>query len=110
MALSWVTSQVMGWMKAQSEPAGQQMTDWTSALFNDMHVESVGQQKSDGKLPPHCCRPWTPPHVCACRGKRLDAWVDVMADVRRKKRGILDSLGKRIGALMAGVAGCSDVG
>jgi hypothetical protein len=47
----------MGWMKAQSEPAGQQMTDLTSSPFKDMHVEPEGQQKSDGKLLPHCSSP-----------------------------------------------------
>jgi hypothetical protein len=88
-------------MKAQSAPAGQQMTDCTSALFNDMHVESVGQQKSEGKLLPHCCRPWTPPHVCACRAKRLDAWVDVMTDVKRKKADSLDSLERFVEDRMA---------
>lgn len=88
-------------MKAQSEPEGQQMTDCTSPLLKDMHVESVGQQKSEGKLPPHCCRPETPPHVCACLRKRLDACVDVIADVRRRRTDILDSLGKRMEDLMA---------
>jgi len=57
VALSWVRSHVMGWMKAQSEPAGQQMTDLTSSPFKDMQVEPVGQQKSDGKLLPHCSSP-----------------------------------------------------
>ena len=72
-----------------------------SALFKDMHVESFGQQKSDGKLLPHCCSPWTPPHVCACRRKRVDAWVDVIADVKRKKTDILDNLGRLVEGLMA---------
>jgi hypothetical protein len=57
-----------------------------------MQVESFGQQKSEGKLPPHCCRPSTPPHVCACRRKRLDACVDVITDAKKKKAEILDIL------------------
>jgi hypothetical protein len=84
----------MGWMKAQSEPAGQQMTDCTSALFKDMQVLSLGQQKSDGKLLPHCCRPCTPPQVCACRRKRFDVWIDVTVDASRQKTDILDNLEK----------------
>jgi len=57
-----------------------------------MQVESFGQQKSEGKLPPHCCRPSTPPHVCACRKKRPDACVDVITDAKKKKADILDIL------------------
>jgi hypothetical protein len=60
-------------MKAQSEPDGQQITDCTEALLSEMHAVFLGQQKDDGKPFPHCWRPSTPPHIGACRGKRLEA-------------------------------------
>lgn len=83
MAFSWLTSQVMGWMKAQSEPEGQQMTDCTEALLRDMQVASFGQQKEEGNPVPHCWRPAFPPQVDACRERRLDALVEVIAEAMR---------------------------
>lgn len=73
-----------------------------------MHVESVGQQKSDGKLPPHCCKPWTPPHVCAWRRKRVDAWVDVIAEVRRKRTDSMDSVEGFVEEVMMKTCACKD--
>jgi hypothetical protein len=85
----------MGWMKEQSEPDGQQMTDWTSILLRDMQVESWGQQKSEGKPVPHCWRFWAPPHVDAWRAKRAEAWA---VAAMRKKRKTLESRMRLVGA------------
>ena len=41
------------------------MTDCMSPPLRAMHVESLGQQKEDGKSDPHCCRSAFPPHVSA---------------------------------------------
>jgi hypothetical protein len=82
-------------MMAQSEFAGQQMTDWVTALFRGMHVVSFGQQKSDGKPVPHCWRLDFPPHVGACRRKMCEACVVVArADARRKYADILERRGR----------------
>ena len=97
MAFSWVMSQVMVCMKAQSEPDGQQMTDWTDALLRGMQLVSLGQQKEDGKPAPHCCRLSSPPHTGACREKRVDACAVVKADAMRPKMNILDKRGCDVG-------------
>jgi hypothetical protein len=95
VALSWFTSQVMVWMMAQSEFAGQQMTDWVIALLRGIHAVSFGQQKSDGKPAPHCWRLDFPPHVGACRRKMWDACVVVASiDARKKHADILERRGR----------------
>lgn len=66
VAFSWLTSQVMVWMNAQSEPEGQHMTDCIDGLLSDMHVVSFGQQNEEGKPVPHCWRLAMPPHVESC--------------------------------------------
>jgi hypothetical protein len=66
------------------------MTDWTSALFRDMHLVPVGQQKSDGKPEPHCCRFDFPPQMGAWRRKMWDA----CADAARKSMDILERRGR----------------
>lgn len=84
-------------MKAQSEPEGQQMTDWMELVLRDMQDVSFGQQKEEGKLDPHCWRLSIPPHVGACRGRRKEAWA--MDEAKRANKDILESLG-------SGAAGC----
>ena len=50
-------SHVTVWMTLQSDPAGQQMTVKVSVnLSMAMHLEALGQQKSEGKPVPHCSR------------------------------------------------------
>ena len=70
------------------------MTDCTELLVvRDMQVDSLGQQKEDGKPVPHCWKFAIPPHVSACRTRRLDACVDVRRDVKRQKTDIRSSRG-----------------
>lgn len=102
MAFSCVTSQVMVCMKAQSEPVGQQMTDCTDVPLRGMQVVSFGQQKSDGKPVPHCCRLALPPHVGACRAKMYDACAGATADITVQRRDILESRGKTEAGVMVG--------
>jgi hypothetical protein len=69
------------------------MTDWTELLvLRDMQVDSLGQQKEDGKPVPHCWRSALPPHVSACRKRRLDARVAVMSDATRKRMDIREAM------------------
>jgi hypothetical protein len=70
------------------------MTDCTELLVvRDMQVDSLGQQKEDGKPAPHCWKSAIPPHVCACRERRLDACVGVRRNVKRQKTDIRNSRG-----------------
>lgn len=92
VAFSWLTSQVIAVMNAQSWPEGQQITDCTEVLLRDMQVVLAGQQNDEGKSVPHCCRPCFPPHVASCRAKRLAACVEEMAEVRRQKMDTLEIL------------------
>jgi hypothetical protein len=78
-------------MTAQSEPSGQQMTDWTPALLRELHFEPVGQQKSEGNPDPHCWRLGFPPQVDACRREMCDACdVTASADATRSRVDILE--------------------
>ena len=86
-------SQVIVWIIPQSEFVGQQMTDCTDALLRDMHAVSFGQQKSDGKPVPHCCRLDLPPHVGACRRKMCDACAVAIADETRNRMETLERRG-----------------
>lgn len=65
-----------------------------------MQVESLGQQKEEGKSDPHCWRPALPPHVSAWRRKRLDACAVGMRDRKRQARDILESLGEGVTGAM----------
>jgi len=58
-------------MELQSPPAGQHMLAVTEAsVCRARHVLPFGQQKSDGKSPPHWLRLELPPQVDSCRGAR----------------------------------------
>jgi hypothetical protein len=85
-------------MTAQSEPSGQQMTDWTPALLRELHLEPVGQQKSEGKPDPHCCRFGFPPHVGACRSEMCDACA--VAAAARSRIDILDKRWRTVNGAM----------
>ena len=78
------------------------MTDCTELpVLRDMQVDSLGQQNEDGKPFPHCWKPAVPPHVSACRKRRLDACVGVMSDAKRQRTDIGESLGHVVvGAIM----------
>jgi len=65
VALYWLTSQLIGWMKEQSSPLGQHMAAMMPVLLIGMQDVAVGQQKSSGKPVPHCSRLEIPPQVPA---------------------------------------------
>jgi len=72
------------------------MTDFTEPLLRSIQVESLGQQKVDGKSPPHCCRLVFPPHASARGNKMLDACVAVMNQMKKHRIDILESLGDAV--------------
>lgn len=72
------------------------MTDLTEPLLRFMQVEDLGQQKEDGKSPPHCWSSALPPHVSAWRTKRADACVAVMKKMKRHRTDKRDSLGEDV--------------
>jgi hypothetical protein len=77
------------------------MIDCTAVPLRGMQVVSFGQQKSDGKPVPHCCRLALPPHVGACREKIYDASAGAIADIRTQRRDILESRGRTEAGAMA---------
>jgi hypothetical protein len=81
------------------------MTDLTEPLLRLIQVEDLGQQKEDGKSLPHCCKSVFPPHVSACRGKRVDACVTVTSKTKRHRTDIRDSLGADVTGAIAMVEG-----
>jgi hypothetical protein len=62
VAFCAVRSQEMGETNLQSWPAGQQRTA-IAADSSCRHTADSGQQKSEGKGTPHCCRELSPPHM-----------------------------------------------
>jgi hypothetical protein len=69
----------MGETNLQSWPAGQQRT----AIAVDSscrHTADSGQQKSEGKGAPHCCRELSPPHTeSSLLSRREDIGLDIAA-------------------------------
>lgn len=93
-ALNWPMSHVVGCIKEQSTPLGQQMTDTASVLLTRVQVVSLGQQNSEGRSLPHWTSVSIPPHTASSRRKRLEA--DMLGIVMASRRDILESLAKPI--------------
>jgi hypothetical protein len=72
-------SQEMGETNLQSWPAGQQRTA-VAADSSCRHTADSGQQKSEGKGAPHCCRELSPPHTeSSLLSRREDIGLDIAA-------------------------------
>jgi len=65
---------VMGAIREQSCPAGQQITDVNEVLSTAVHVVvSKGQQKSEGNALPHAPKVASPPQTAGSRSERRSA-------------------------------------
>ena len=81
MAFCAVRSQEMGETNLQSWPAGQQRTA-VAVDSSCRHTADSGQQKSEGKGAPHCCRELSPPHTeSSLLSRREDIGLDIAAAV-----------------------------
>lgn len=79
MAFCAARSQEMGETNLQSWPAGQQRTA-VAADSSCRHTADSGQQKSEGKGAPHCCRELSPPHTeSSLLSRREDIGLDIAA-------------------------------
>jgi hypothetical protein len=76
----------------QSSPCGQQIAAFTEEVaFNAKQCVPVGQQKSDGKERPHCCKALFPPHVAALSERVFPASGSNSSDVHNALENVVGS-------------------